>query len=78
MFVALSMGLALCHLLEMPAKMTHEGALWLTIAHTLYAKFGSFGAAFEIGALFSIAAHVFLVRKRCSSFTWSPLAAGLA
>ena len=77
MFVALSMGLALCHLLEMPAKMSYEGELWLTIAQTLYAQFGSFGAAFEIGALFSSAALVFLVRKRGSSFGWSLLAAGL-
>jgi hypothetical protein len=26
-FAALSMGMALCHLLEMPAKMAYDGAL---------------------------------------------------
>jgi hypothetical protein len=36
MVIALSMGTALCHLLEMPAKITYDGALWLTLLQTLY------------------------------------------
>ena len=35
MFAALSMGMALCHLLEIPAKMTYDKALWLTLLQTL-------------------------------------------
>ncbi len=34
MLAALTMGMALCHLLEMPAKMTYDGALWLTLLLT--------------------------------------------
>jgi hypothetical protein len=50
MVIALSMGTALCHLLEMPAKITYDGALWLTLLQTLYPPaFGTIGALFEVG-----------------------------
>jgi hypothetical protein len=50
MVIALSMGTALCHLLEMPAKITYDGALWLTLLQTLYPPaFGTIGAFFEVG-----------------------------
>jgi len=39
MLAALSMGMALCHLLEMPAKLTYSGVLWLTLLQTLYPAF---------------------------------------
>ncbi len=45
MFVSLSMGPAICHLLEMPPKMAYDGAFWLQISQTLYgSRFESFGA----------------------------------
>ncbi len=50
MLTALSMGTALCHFLEMPAKITYDGALWLTLLQTLYPPaFGTIGAFFEEG-----------------------------
>jgi hypothetical protein len=52
MFTALSMGVALCHLLEMPAKITFDGAVWLTLLQTLYPPaFGTVVAFFEVGAV---------------------------
>ena len=52
MFTALSMGVALCHLLEMPAKIAYDGALWLTLLQTLYPPtFGTIGAFMEVGAV---------------------------
>jgi type IV secretory pathway VirB2 component (pilin) len=69
MLAALSMGTALCHLLEMPAKITYEGALWLTLLQTLYRPaFGTFGAFFEIGAVVTVLALTFLVRRRRPGF----------
>jgi hypothetical protein len=75
MFTALSMGMALCHLLEMPAKMTYEGALWLTLLHTLYGAFGTIGAFIEVGAVVTAVLLAFLVRQRRSAFGWTLLGA---
>jgi hypothetical protein len=71
MLIALSMGLALSHLLEMPAKMGYDSSMWLTLSHTLYSKFGTYGSVFEVGALLSSVALVFLARKRGPSFPWT-------
>jgi hypothetical protein len=62
--VALSMGTALCHLLEMPAKLTYDGWLWLTLLQTLHPPaFGTVGAAFEVGAVVALAVLAILVRS---------------
>jgi hypothetical protein len=51
MLTALSMGAALAHLLEMPAKLGYSGALWLTLLQTLYPPaFGTVGAFFIVDA----------------------------
>jgi len=73
MFAALSMGIALCHLLEMPAKMTYDGTLWLTLLQTLYETFGTIGAFIEVGAVVTAAMLMFLVRKRRPAFVWTLL-----
>lgn len=75
MFIGLSMGTALCHLLEMPAKMTYEGSLWLTLLQTLYPAFGTIGAFFEVGAVILTVILAFLVRQRRPAFTWTLLGA---
>jgi hypothetical protein len=36
MFAALAMGVALCHALEMPAKLSYDPATWLKLLQTLY------------------------------------------
>jgi hypothetical protein len=71
MFTALSMGMALCHLLEMPAKMTYDGTLWLTLLQTLYGAFGTIGALIEVGAVVTAVVLTFLVRHRRPAFGWT-------
>ena len=75
MFTALSMGMALCHLLEMPAKMTYDGALWLRLLQTLYGAFGTIGAFIEVGAVITAVVLAILVRRRRPAFGWTLLGA---
>ena len=71
MLTALSLGPALGHLLELPAKMIYEGALWLTVSQTLYATFGTVGAAFEVGAVVATVVLAIMVRQRRPAFRWT-------
>jgi len=71
LLAALSLGAALGHLLELPAKLQYPGPLWLTISQTLYAAFGTLGASFEIGALLSSVVLVWLVRERGHALVWT-------
>jgi hypothetical protein len=73
MLTALSMGMAFCHLLELPAKMAYTGALWLTLLQTLYGAFGTIGAFIEVGAVITAAVVAFLVRRRRPAFGWTLL-----
>ena len=75
MLAALTMGMALCHLLEMPAKMTYDGRLWLTLLQTLYGVFGPTSAFVETGAVTTAMVLAFLVRKRSFVFKWTLLGA---
>lgn len=75
MFAALSMGMALCHLLEMPAKMTYDKALWLTLLQTLYGAFGTIGAFIEVGAVVTAVVLAILIRQRRPAFGWTLLGA---
>jgi cytochrome bd-type quinol oxidase subunit 2 len=67
MLVALSMGMALCHLLEMPVRLGYEPELWsrVTNVEVIYRLFGSpLGAALEGGAWVTAVAWAVLARKR--------------
>lgn len=75
MLTALSLGPALGHLLELPAKMTYEGELWLTVSQTLYGAFGRIGGFFEVGAVVTVAVLAILVRERQPAFGWTLLGA---
>jgi hypothetical protein len=76
MFTALSMGVALCHLLEMPAKMTFDGAFWLRLLQALYPPgFGTMGSFFEAVAVLTTPVLVFLVYRRRAAFGWTLLGA---
>jgi hypothetical protein len=75
MLASLTMGTALCHLLEMPAKMHYDGALWLTLLQTLYGVFGPASAIIESGAVTAAAILEFLVRRRAAVFNWTLLGA---
>jgi len=67
---ALDTGMALCHALEMPAKLKVDAHLWLTFQHTLYRAFGPEGpgAFIEMGAIITAILLVFLVRQRQPAF----------
>lgn len=73
--IALSMGMAFCHTLELPAKLQYDGALYVTIQNSLYVAFGSpnIGAFIEIGAILAAIALTIIVRKRQPAF-WLTLA----
>jgi len=75
MLTALSLVPALAHLLEMPAKMTYDGTLWLRLQQSLYGAFGTFGGAFEVGAVITTIVLVILVRDRPPAFGWTLLGA---
>jgi Domain of unknown function (DUF1772) len=75
MLTAMSLGPALGHLLELPAKMMYDGVLWLTVSKTLYATFGTIGAAFEVGAVITTVVLAILVRQQRPAFGWTILAA---
>jgi hypothetical protein len=75
MLTALSLVPALAHLLEMPAKMTYDGPLWLRLQQSLYGAFGTFGGAFEVGAVITTIVLVTLVRDRRPAFGWTLLGA---
>ena len=72
MIIVLSLGPALAHLYELPAKINFEGELWLELLHRLYPPaFGTAGAFFEVSAVISAAVLAFLVRRRWPAFGWT-------
>lgn len=71
MLTALSMGAAFAHLLEMPAKLNYDGALWLHLLQTLYPAFGRIAGVCEIVAVVGSLALVIAVRKRPLAFRWT-------
>lgn len=75
MLTALSFSAAFAHLLEMPAKLTYDGALWLYLLQTLYPTFGKISGVCEIGAVVAALVLVVAIRKRPRPFRWTLLAA---
>ncbi|MBD2357950.1 hypothetical protein H6G41_25620 [Tolypothrix sp. FACHB-123] len=71
--VALFTGLEFAHILELPAKMQYDGALYVTIQNSLYRYFGAPGpgAFITVGAVLWAIALTVLVRKRQSAFWWT-------
>ncbi len=55
--------------------MLYDGPLWLKISKTLYATFGTIGAAFEVSAVIAALFLAFLVRRRRPAFGWTMLGA---
>lgn len=71
---ALIAGIAFCHALELPNKMTLPAETWLTVQQILYRGFGAKAGPIEVGAVVSSLMLLFLVRKRRSAFVWSLIA----
>jgi Domain of unknown function (DUF1772) len=63
---ALVMGMALCHALELPAKMQYSASQYIAIQNSLYVAFGppNIGALIEFAAPLAAIALAILVRKR--------------
>ena len=68
--VALVTGTSFTHVLEWPAKMKYDGALYVTLQKTLYVEWGppNFGGFLEPGAILATALLAFLTRKQRPAF----------
>ena len=77
--VALLVGLAFAHVLERPAKMQYDAALYITLQRTLYVAWGppNVGGFLEPAAILATIVLVFLVRTRRPAL-WLTLAASVA
>ena len=77
LLVALLAGLAFAHVLERPAKMQFDSALYITIQKSLYAQWGPphFGAILEPAAILATGLLAFHLRKdrRGLSFAFGAL-----
>jgi Domain of unknown function (DUF1772) len=73
--VALTMGMAFCHTLELPAKIQYDRGLYVTLQNSLYLSFGTIGAVIEVGALLAALVLSFLVRKHRTAFIWTVIGA---
>lgn len=67
---ALVTGIALCHALELPAKMQYSALQYITIQNSLYVAFGppNVGAFIELSTPLAAIALAILVRKRHPAF----------
>ncbi len=65
MLGALTLGMGLCHLLQLPARMGWDQYLWVgsTVQGGLYSLFGSVGAVIDILTVMALALLTYLVRE---------------
>ena len=75
LFTALIAGVAFCHVLELPNKLTLPPATWLNVQQVLYRGFGAKASPIEVGAVVSTLALLFFVRKHGATFVWTLFAA---
>jgi hypothetical protein len=73
---ALVTGMALCHALELPAKMQYPAAQYIAVQNSLYAAFGppNIGAAIEVAAPVTAIGLAILARQRRPAFQLTLLA----
>jgi hypothetical protein len=69
-FISLSMAMAFCHLLQLPPRMSYDGAQWVT-THSLYQLFGTVGALIEVSALLFATILLLAVWRRRPAFQWT-------
>ena len=65
MLGALTLGMGLCHLLQLPARMGWDQYLWVgsTVQGGLYSLFGSVGAVIDIATVITLGLLTYLVRE---------------
>jgi len=68
-FASLSMAMAFCHLLQLPPRMSYDGAQWIA-TQNLYQLFGTVGALIEVGALLFVTILSLMVWLR-PAFQWT-------
>ena len=69
--VSLSMAMAFCHLLQLPPRMSYDGAQWVSTIQSLYQLFGTVGAFIEVGALLFATVLLLAVWRRRPAFQWT-------
>jgi hypothetical protein len=72
---ALIGGIAFCHSLELPNKLTLPADTWLTVQQVLYRGFGAKAGPIEVAAIVLTLALLPLVRKRRMTLLWTLIAA---
>jgi hypothetical protein len=79
LMVALILGLAFAHVMELPGKLRMDGPTWLTVQQNLYIGFGPLAAVVEPVGILLTWVLVFMLRRRGrSSFRLALLAAACA
>lgn len=74
LFTALISGVAFCHVLELPNKLTLPASTWLNVQQVLYRGFGAKTGFIEVGAILSTIMLLFLIRKHQISFVLTLIA----
>lgn len=79
LLVALLLGLSFAHVLELPAKMQYDAALYITLQKTLYVAWGppNVGGILEPAAILATVSLAFILRHKRPAF-WFTLGAGVA
>jgi hypothetical protein len=76
MLLVVSAAAAIAHLLELPAKVQFDAALWLTLLQSLYPPaFGPVAGSAEAAAVVGSIVLAIAVRARGATFRWAVLAA---
>jgi hypothetical protein len=75
LLVALILGLAFAHVMELPGKMRLDGPTWLTVQQNLYVGFGPLAAVVEPMGILLTWVLVFMLRRRRAAFWLALLAA---
>jgi Domain of unknown function (DUF1772) len=74
MLTALTMSMAFCHLLAMPAKLAYQGPVWLLLQQTLYGNFRVLGLFLELGAVACVLLLTLRVRRSRPALGWTVFA----
>lgn len=78
MLCALTLGMGFCHVMEMPARLSWDQALWVgtTVQGGLYRMFGTIGAVIDLAAIASAGIVAYLLRDT-PDFRLAAFGAGL-
>jgi len=79
LLAALTLGMGLAHLMQLPARMGWDQYLWVgsTVQGGLYSLFGSVGAAIDVATVIALGLLTYLVREHHRSGVRLALSAAL-